>query len=271
MRRGPTRRLTATLTGKAMNMRFVANTDRRTIVTRKYTLTYSVVSFCSLLLFASSVSAQTPCTPVVYAFRHAEDASGTPPESDCFPGSTVKCFTALKATGKAHANLYVEMITSFEHLKNYCPVATVYSVDPVLPTGNGGTNNPFHTARPLANVVMNADPIITIDSKHLDEFLTNVTPEILRPELVKQMTSGSAAVFWTSDGLHDLGLAIVPDFEGIPAKNKEAGIPPRNAVYVFNMTRAQTLLPHQRSPRHMRTARNMYNASIGLPLGLSAM
>jgi len=133
----------------------------------------------------------------------------------------------------AHANLYVEMITSFENLKNYCPVATVYSVNPVLPAGNGGTNNPFYTARPLANVVMNADPIITIDSMNLDEFLTKVTPQMLHDELVNRMTLGSAAVFWTSDGLHDLGLAIVPDFAGIPVKNKNAGIPPRNAVYVF--------------------------------------
>ncbi len=216
-----------------MNLRFPVSTDRRTIATRKYTLIYLLLFFCgSLLSFTSSASAQTACTPVVYAFRHAEDVS-TAPESPCFPGSPVKCSTALKPTGKAHANLYVEMVTSFERLKNHCPVATVYSVDPVLPTGSGGTNNPFHTARPLANVVMNADPIITIGGKNLDEFLTNVTPEILRPELVKQMTFGSAAVFWTSQGLHDLGLAIVPDFDGIPAKNKEAGIPPRNAVYVF--------------------------------------
>src|SRR5260370_38511152 len=47
------------------------------------------------------------------------------------------------------------------------------------------------------------------------------------------MKLGSAAVFWTSDGLNDLGKAIVPDFEGIPVKNKAEGVPPRNAAYVF--------------------------------------
>jgi len=214
-----------------MNMRVPVNTEP--IVTRKYTLVYSLLFFCaSLLSFVSSARAQ-PCTPVVYAFRHAEDVSGTAPQSDCFPGSAVKCSTALKPTGKEHANLYVEMITSFEHLKNYCPVATVYSVNPVLPNGSGGTNNPFYTGRPLANTVMNADPIITIDGNKLDEFLTQVTPQNLRTELVDQMTLGSVAVFWTSDGLHDLGNAIVEGFTGIPVKNKDAGVPPRNAVYVF--------------------------------------
>jgi len=186
-----------------------------------------------LLLLTSSASAQTPCTPVVYAFRHAEDESEAVTAYECFPGSPVKCTTKLKPTGTEHANLYVEMITSFESLKNYCPVATVYSVNPVLPTGGGGTNNPFYTARPLANTVMNADPIITIGGMNLDEFLTKVTSSILLDELKNKMKLGSAAVFWTSDGLNDLGKAIVPDFEGIPVKNKAEGVPPRNAAYVF--------------------------------------
>ena len=196
-------------------------------------LSSSLVSFFSLLLFTSSASAQTACTPVVYAFRHAEDESSAVPAYACFPGSTVKCTTKLKPTGTEHANLYVEMITSFESIKNYCPVATVYSVNPVLPTGGGGTNNPFYTARPLANTVMNANPIITIGGMNLDEFLTEVTPSILLGELKSKMASGSAAVFWTSDGLHDLGNAIVPGSEVIPVKNKSLGVPPRNAVYVF--------------------------------------
>jgi hypothetical protein len=218
------------------------------IVNIKDILLCSLVSFCSLFLSILNASAQSACTPVVYAFRHAEDVSGTAPASDCFPGSTVKCSTALKPTGMTHANLYVEMITSFENLKNYCPVATVYSVNPVLPAGNGGTNNPFYTGRPLANVVMNADPIITIDGMNLDEFLTNVTPPILRGELIKRMTLGSAAVFWTSDGLHDLGLAIVPGFAGIPVKNKGAGIPPRNAAYVFEYDGTAFIPPKVTSP-----------------------
>jgi hypothetical protein len=196
-------------------------------------LSSSIVSFCSLLLLTSSATAQTPCTPVVYAFRHAEDESTAVPPYACFPGSSVHCTTKLKPTGTEHANLYVEMITSFEGIKNYCPVATVYSVNPVLPTGGGGTNNPFYTARPLANTVMNADPIITIGGMNLDEFLTKVLPPTLLDELKNKMTSGSAAVFWTSDGLHDLGKAIVPGFEGIPVKNKAEGVPPRNAAYVF--------------------------------------
>jgi hypothetical protein len=54
-----------------MNMRVPANTDTKTIVTRKYTLIYSLLFFCGILFsFISSANAQA-CTPVV--FRHAED------------------------------------------------------------------------------------------------------------------------------------------------------------------------------------------------------
>ena len=199
-----------------------------------------------MLLLTSSASAQTPCTPVVYAFRHAEDESTAVPPYACFPGSSVQCTTKLKPTGTEHANLYVEMITRFEALKNYCPVATVYSVNPVLPTppNSGGTNNPFYTARPLANTVMNADPIITINDLNLDEFLKQVTPSILLVELKNKMTSGSAAVFWTSDGLNALGNAIVPGFEDIPVKNKDLGVPPRNAVYVFEYDGVNFVAPN---------------------------
>jgi len=225
-------------------MRSPVNADRRTILTRKHTLIYSLLFFCgSLLSFISSANAQA-CTPVVYAFRHAEDESEAVTAYDCYPGSTVKCTTELKPTGTEHANLYVEMITSFEDIKNYCPVATVYSVNPVLPTGGGGTNNPFYTARPLANTVMNADPIITINDLNLDEFLKQVTPSILLVELKNKMTSGSAAVFWTSDGLNALGNAIVPGFEGIPVKNKDLGVPPRNAVYVFEYDGVNFVAPN---------------------------
>ncbi len=36
-------------------------------------LSSSLVLLCSMFLVASSVCAQPACTPVVYAFRHAED------------------------------------------------------------------------------------------------------------------------------------------------------------------------------------------------------
>ena len=102
---------------------------------------------------------------------------------------------------------------------------------------------------------MNADPIITIGGMKLDELLTQVTPQMLRTELVNRMKLGSAAVFWTSDGLHNLGKAIVQDFEGIPVKNKTKAFRREMRLMFLNMTGTAALI-------HQRTARNMYNASI---------
>ena len=54
-------------------MRLFANTDNRTIVTRKYTLIYSLLFFCgSLLSFISSANAWTP-EEVVLATRLLND------------------------------------------------------------------------------------------------------------------------------------------------------------------------------------------------------
>lgn len=119
------------------------------------TLLYVLAGFVSLSLFFSSPAAAA-CTPVVYAFRHTEDLNGPP--------------TKLTPVGMEHANLYIEMITAFELTTNYCPVKFVYSVNQVKPGGEAGTT--YFTARPLANIVMNLDPIIEIDNKRIDEFAT---------------------------------------------------------------------------------------------------
>jgi hypothetical protein len=97
---------------------------------------------CCLFLFSQSAQSQTAppsCTPVLYAFRHAEDVNGPP--------------TALTPIGTEHANLYIEMITSLEVTQNYCPVATVYAVSPKKPDGSDGTTNPYFTARPLGSYI----------------------------------------------------------------------------------------------------------------------
>lgn len=208
-----------------MNMRFPANTDRRTIVTRKYTLIYSLLFFCgSLLSFISNANA---CTPVVYAFRHAEDLNGPP--------------TQLTPVGMEHANLYIEMITAFELTQNYCPVKFIYSVNPVKPGGEAGTTNPYFTARPFANIVMNLNPIIEIGTKRIDEYLqmSNVGATAFREEMLDKAESGSSvALFWTSQGLHNLGEAIAPGTNipgcSVPAPPEcDKPKPPRNAAYVF--------------------------------------
>ena len=122
------------VTAKATNMQLFANTDRRMLVTKKYTLIFSLLFFCgSLLSFISSAAAQ-PCTPVVYAFRHAEDFGRN-----------------LTLVGRQHADLYTAMVDGFGAAQNYCPVGYVYSMYYTNPDGSGGTNNPFQTAQPLAN------------------------------------------------------------------------------------------------------------------------
>jgi len=112
-------------------------TDRKTIVTRKHALIYSLAIFCSLSSFARPSAA---CTPVVYAFRHAEDLP-----SDVYP-------TGLKPVGRQNADLYPAMVDAFGIAYGYCPVGFVYSVYNINPgpPPAPGTNNPLQTAQPLA-------------------------------------------------------------------------------------------------------------------------
>jgi hypothetical protein len=199
----------------------------------KDTSIYFLSLVVGLFVFSPSAS-YAACTPVVYAFRHAEDESKSVAPFPCLPGSTVNCTTALTKVGKEHADLYNEMITNFEMIHDYCAVKYVYSVNPILPGGfAGGTTNPFETARPLANDVMNLDPLIKIGDDIIDEFLTVVEPQMLKVILLGHAEVGaSSALFWTSDGLHDLGLALGTDI--IPEKTEVPKFsPPRNAAYVF--------------------------------------
>src|SRR5215469_10527782 len=220
-------------------------------MTRKYSLIYLLLCFCgSLLSFISSARAQNGCTPVVYVFRHAEDEKEAQPEHPCLDGSPVKCTTALTPLGMKHACLYRdEMMPIFEaNHANYCHVEYVLAVDPVKPNNSGGTTNPYLTGAPFSVAVTHgSDPIVTIEVKgvnrNIDELLTNVKPEDLRAYLHSILTPGgnppqpktSAAIFWTSDGLRDLGKALSGDIAGkvIPKKNKALGVPPRNAAYIF--------------------------------------
>jgi hypothetical protein len=231
----------------------------------KHILIYSLVSFCSTLLFISSARAQ-PCTPVVYAFRHAEDFKRN-----------------LTLVGRQHANLYPAMVASSQLANNYCAVGFVYSMYYKNPNGSLGTNNPFETAEPLANVACynlafytNSNPASTcggsgseprtagVNGGKMYEFLGAKTSEQTSKEgvppnagksatgpelldgLIKTMHVGgglSSAIFWTSEGLNVLGQAIVPGFTGIPGCSvpppddtkcpADKGTAPRNAAYVF--------------------------------------
>jgi hypothetical protein len=210
---------------------------------------------------ASRTSAQPPCTPVVYAFRHAEDEEKK---------------TGLKPIGEEHARTYVGMLDQLEAERNYCPVGFVYSMYNKKPNKDPGTENPFQTAEPLAfqacyvQAVFRGDirPDISCgqapgfsdvlphmqlgdakNPKFLYEFLGATDAEAkagdsasnddLRQQLVANASSFadatpglSSAIFWTSQGLNTVGLAIA-DGTNIPTKSDPGGPPPRNAVYIF--------------------------------------
>ena len=210
-------------------------------------LSSSLVSLCSLFLVASSVYPQPACTPVVYAFRHAEDLGAH-----------------LTELGDRHADLYIEMLGAggFGSVHNYCPVGYVYSTYNVNPDGTPGTNNPLETAQPVAIAACTAqgsctggEPRMrTVLGKYLYEYLgaegsakpcrkcpVSAQGSELHSELITNANSGwSSAIFWTSQGLNILGQAIVPGFTSIlgcstlpPKAICEDLKPPRNAAYVF--------------------------------------
>lgn len=233
-------------------------------------LIYVLAPFCSLVLQAQ---AQPACTPVVYAFRHAEDSN-----SLTYPNTLTK-------TGLRHADLYVSMIDNINAPlgTNYCAVTQVYSINLKKADGTGNTTNPFFTARPLAISKMDgADPLQKVSSgsasyallEYLGNFpdpskntssnpfvpsyTTNVANALRATLVTTAQAGGSSAIFWTSQGLHVLGGAIINADSNVPQKNIDdgaaapftkyvvfpagtpIGTPPRNAVYIFpyNATKA---------------------------------
>jgi hypothetical protein len=176
---------------------------------------YILAAFVSLFLSISG-PVRAECLPVVYAFRHAEDVN-TPP--------------TLTAIGMKHADLYIEMVPQFGAPQDFCPVKFIYAVNPIKPGGVVGTTNPYKTAEPLARDLTKQEPIIKIGGKNIDEFLEapNIGVNKFRGEMLSKVQAGSSvALFWTSQGLHNLGEAIAPG-SNIPVNPK----PPRNAAYVF--------------------------------------
>jgi hypothetical protein len=114
------------------------------MVNRKYISIYSLLFFCGSLLWSVSSASAKECTPVVYAFRHAEDSQ-----------------TNLTEVGLKHADLYQFMVNSFGSAHNYCPVAFVYSMYQTNPDGSPGTNNPYQTAAPLAILSCYNSPFVS--------------------------------------------------------------------------------------------------------------
>jgi hypothetical protein len=168
-------------------------------------------------------------TPVVYAFRHAEDFK-----------------TNLTLVGRQHADLYPAMVDSFGAARNYCPVGFVYSMYETNPDGSPGTNNPFQTAQPLADsaCIDRVLPKCILETMHVGDCIGTLcsgsatqpstalvtggklyeylgaakseqgTPRAgksatgpeLRDELISNPGGGlSSAIFWSSQGLNVLG------------------------------------------------------------------
>jgi hypothetical protein len=230
----------------------------------------ALVLFGFLGLLASRAWGQD-CIPVVYAFRHAEDSNPAqiPPTDPPQP-----LFT-LTPTGIAHAELYKRMIGEFE-AANFeatnmkpCPVTKVYAAttkdkentaeDPCLSACKSATNA-FETAKPLAIERMGrgANPLTTVANGTLNlplyEYVGNgnkapenpnystTTATALRTELLATANLQlSSAIFWTSQGLHVLGGAIINKKSNVPVKAEKLPppapppppSPPRNAVYIF--------------------------------------
>jgi hypothetical protein len=231
---------------------------------RRIAMGKAIVSGCALALFgfltwcASAALAQT-CTPVVFAFRHAEDTNPPQPPPDVKHRPPI---FHLTPTGEAHADLYQTMVPEYTAANGLCPVTKVYAtttLDKVNCSSNCvSATNAFFTGKPLANAVMSgADPIIAVgeedkkkpENSRLYEYLGNgnsapkentvnysTTVAVrLRDELRATANRGeSSAIFWTSQGLHVLGGAITGKKSNIPDKNLgKQFTPPRNAAYIF--------------------------------------
>ncbi len=239
---------------------------------KKINYIFSLISvgLISFVAFTASVQAQN-CTPVVYAFRHAEDFGGADAKNNEPSGGP---YGFLSKTGAAHADLYPDMIKTLAELKGYCPVTRVYAASP---TGNdgkakdqidyNGAVNSFCTARPLAKslspqqtwtppensgnsasnplcinamgeregVLTKNDPIMFINGVGLDQYLNGSDDpgSLLRHALLANAgENASSAIFWTSQGLHSLGNAIIDGTSAVPVKNG-GNTPGRNAVYIF--------------------------------------
>jgi hypothetical protein len=232
------------------------NTGKRSI--------YVLASLC-WMLSQTRTQAQAACTPVVYAFRHAEDSN-----SLAYPNTLTK-------TGLRHADLYVSMIDEINAGlgTSYCPVTKVYSINLTKADGKGNTTNPFLTAKPLAIDKTGGDPSQNVGSgsatysllEYLGNFpdpATNTSSNPFVPSYTTKVASAlraalvataqenaSSAIFWTSQGLHVLAGAIINAESKVPQKpidddapaphtkfvvflpGTPSGTPPRNAVYVF--------------------------------------
>jgi hypothetical protein len=181
----------------------------------------------ALPVFFAGAGAASACTPVAYLFRHAEDVNQVKSEPY---GLT------LSTSGVAHADLYIGMIDKFQQEKpQYCPITTVYSLNPINFDGSWGTSNPYWTADPLAQRAQttgNRNPIITVQGMKLTEFLDHGEAAKFLEEIKGKVNNQqSVAIFWTSQGMCKVATTLGP---ALPGYNCVDSKPPRNSFFRFN-------------------------------------
>ena len=103
------------------------------------------------------------------------------------------------------------------------------------------SNNPLCTNAEtgvIKGILTDSDPQMFIDGVGLDQFLygpggSDDPGALLRAALLDTAEMNqSSAIFWTSEGLHNLGNAIINGDSRVPEKDG-GNTPGRNAVYIF--------------------------------------
>ena len=196
-----------------------------------------LLAICTVLcpVIFTSADAAAQCNPVAYLFRHAEDKN---------QDKNRPFVVTLTESGLAHAQLYIDMISSFQQQQQEprnCPVKAVYALNPKDANGNIGTSNPYWTAEPLAQVAQatpaeatdNTNAIISVEGLKLTEKLDHGEGPLFVAAIKALLDQGhSVAIFWTSQGMctvaMTLGLPGLPNYDCVNTK------PARNSVFQFN-------------------------------------
>lgn len=185
----------------------------------------------------SGVLAAAPaeCSPVAYLFRHAEDINNIVKKQPFQ--------VTLAVSGQAHAQLYIEMVNKFQQQNSYCPIRTVYAVNPRLANGDNGTSNPYWTAEPLAQATQttldsqlsNSNAVITVQDKRLTQKLDNGEAEALLGDIKSKLNNQqSVALFWTSEGMCTVAEKFGVNLPSNYCDEVDPMNPPRNSVFQFS-------------------------------------
>ena len=222
--------------------------------------------------FTASVQAEDDCIPVVYAFRHAEDFGGADAKNnepsggpfgflsktgaahaDLYPEMietlaehkgycpVTRVYAASPTGDDGKAKDYINYNGAVNSFCTARPLAKSLSPQQTwtVPINNGNSStNPLCTNAEtgvLEDSLTGSDPQMFINGVGLDQNLNGPDDPgaLLRAALLDTAERNeSSAIFWTSEGLHALGNAIIDGTSAVPVKNG-GNTPGRNAVYIF--------------------------------------